>query len=81
MIVTFDDKPNKKYEAQDDHVDEIFESIKTQMIAICDKYKNNDRDLIIAVSTMGIMSDIAKNTLRKQYDSDKIIEILQANEI
>jgi pantothenate kinase type III len=80
MKLTFNEKGSKQYEAQDEQIDSVFESVKADIMAICDKYKDNNKDLIVAVCTIGIMSDNAKQTLLNQYGTDRIIEALEAKE-
>jgi len=81
MILTFEEKPNKKYEIQDEHVEEIFDYIKTQLADIFEQYKNNDRDSLIASSAIACIAESLKQKLSNDFGANRIIEILQAVEI
>lgn len=81
MIITFEEKRNKQYEIQDEHVDEIFEEVKESMIQIYEKYNISDKDVLIASLASICLAEHLKKTLSNKYGSDKIIQITNAKEI
>ena len=81
MIVTFEEKENKKYEIQNKHVDEIFENVKKGMLNIFEQYKKSDKDLAIATIAAGSLGKELNQWLSNEYGADEIIKITEAEEL
>lgn len=79
MIIKFEEK-DKTYEAQNDHMDEIFEVVKNKLFEIYESYTNN-KDVCIAVIASGCVANAAEQFLSDTYGADKLIKILDAKEV
>jgi hypothetical protein len=81
MIVTFEEKDNKKYEIQNEHVDQIFENVKTMLDSVFEKYGYSDKDTMIATVSLVCIVEKIKNKITNEYGADKIIELTGAKEL
>jgi hypothetical protein len=81
MIITFGEKENKQYEVQDEHVETIFDDVKNEVNKILEKYMDNNRDLLITLSSLGSIYNSLNQRIINDFGADQIIETLQAKEI
>jgi C-terminal processing protease CtpA/Prc len=78
MIVTFEEKNSEQYEVQNEHVENIFNSIKDEITTVLEKYKNSNKDLLIALMSIeGIVKELNQR-MSNEYGADKIIEFVGA---
>jgi hypothetical protein len=81
MIVTFEEKENKQYEVQDEHVEAIFENVRNEIDNIVLQYENNSRNIIITILSLNSISKSLMQRLSNDFGADKLIETLKAKEI
>jgi len=80
MKVTFSEN-NKRYEIQNDHVDEIFENVKRDMDSIFAKYTESSKDALIALISVSCITKALMQWTSNKYGVDDIVETIGAVEI
>jgi hypothetical protein len=80
MIVSFEEN-GKKYEVQNEHVDEIFEKVKTDIQKIFDQYQDSGKDVLIALIAAGSVTKSLMQFASNEYGVNDIIETVGGIEI
>ena len=81
MKITFEEKADEQYEVQSKHVNDIFESIKQDVFNAIAKYKNSERDTLIATMAASSVISSFKQILIDEYGADYIIKVSGAIKI
>jgi hypothetical protein len=68
------------YEVKEEHVDEIYNSIKKEMTKMFEKYKVSDNDLTIAIMASYCISNTLKQGFSDQLGAYKIIKMVEAKD-
>lgn len=80
MIVSFDEN-GKTYEVQNEHVDEIFENVKSEIQKIFDQYQENGKDVMIALMAAGCITKSLMQFASNKYGADDIVETVGGVEL
>lgn len=80
MIVEFKEKPGKKYEVQDEHVEEIFNTMKKAIVDKFESIKHEHRDFVVSVMALSVLSSELNQLLVDTIGTEEIIKLSKAIE-
>jgi|LakMenEpi03Aug12_release.lakeMendotaPanAssembly.Ray.scaffolds.fasta_scaffold1326657_1 hypothetical protein len=81
MVIEFKEKIGKKFEINGIKVEAIFEESKIEIDNLLKKYESNDKELLIKLAAIDSIMKALKQCVLDSHGADKIIELLEANEI
>lgn len=81
MLETLKSKRKEGYEVSEEHVDEIYNHIKTEMTKIFEKYKGSDKDLMIAIMASACIANNLNQGFSDKFEAYKIVKMVEAKDI